>query len=199
MEDFNSLILDNFLSNSEISMLIDFAQNNQIWENAGHAYWENRVSNSLNIYLNINKKLGIELYKIRDRVKEKIESHFKLNKPIYPDSFQIVRWPSGLSQDPHTDDMKIFKGGEAHHHRSFGSVIYLNNDFEGGKTYYPNYNIEITPKPGTLLVHPAHSDYLHGVSEVKGNTRYTVASFWTYELSSFDNWILSEGEINNIH
>jgi hypothetical protein len=68
-----------------------------------------------------------------------------------------------------------------HKHREYGSIVYLNNNFSGGETFYPQHNISIVPKPGMLAIHPADSNHMHGVSEIKDGIRYTIASFWTFD------------------
>jgi len=55
----------------------------------------------------------------------------------------------------------------------------LNDDFDGGETYYPQHNFSVKPKLGRLAIHPGDSAHEHGVSEIKNNTRYTLAAVWT--------------------
>jgi hypothetical protein len=92
-----------------------------------------------------------------------------------------------MSQPPHADDMTDtnISGFE---HRSFGSIIYLNNDYLGGHTYYPNFDIEIIPEAGKLAVHPGDPNHLHGVTKIENGIRYTVASFWTTEKEKGNDW-----------
>jgi Rps23 Pro-64 3,4-dihydroxylase Tpa1-like proline 4-hydroxylase len=53
----------------------------------------------------------------------------------------------------------------------YGMVVYFN-EFDGGEIYYPAQNIEYKPQPGDLIIHSAKSHCLHGVKEVKNNSRY---------------------------
>ena len=60
---------------------------------------------------------------------------------------------------------------------SHGIVIYLNDDFGGGETIYPDHKIQIKPLAKSLVIHSATRDYIHGVLEVKDSPRYTITAF----------------------
>ena len=62
----------------------------------------------------------------------------------------------------------------------------LNENFEGGMLYYPNKNIEIKPKKGYSAIHLGNLEYLHGVTKITHGSRYTIASFLTYDESKKD-------------
>ena len=86
----------------------------------------------------------------------------------------------------------IEDGSEWFHHREFGAVVYLNDDFESGYTYYPNFDVEIKPKAGTLVLHPGDEIHRHGVRGSRGGNRYTISSFWTKDATYSDDWLDSE-------
>lgn len=66
----------------------------------------------------------------------------------------ISKWPIGGSQKPHAD--KEWEDGSPGHQNYYdiGSVIYLNDDYEGGEIYFPDHNIDLRPKPGTAIAFP---------------------------------------------
>lgn len=57
---------------------------------------------------------------------------------------------------------------------SFAYQIYLNDNFGGGETYFPEHSISIKPKPGHLIIFD--SSLPHGVNTVTKNPRYTITS-----------------------
>ena len=57
----------------------------------------------------------------------------------------------------------------------YGVLMYLNEDFDGGETCYPELGIEYKPKPGVLLIHDAGN--MHGVNSISNGTRYSMTSF----------------------
>jgi hypothetical protein len=75
-------------------------------------------------------------------------------------------------------------------HREYGAIIYLNDNYSGGHTYYPNHNFDIAPAVGKLAIHPGDPEHLHGVSKIEDGVRYTLASFWTQDEKYFDGWVL---------
>ena len=173
---FNAKVIENFISKEDCDYLIKSSIASDLWTTAGDEFWNNRIINYSDLLI-FDKKAANIMMDANIRCQETIKKSFNLSE-IYPDLLQVVRWFPGMQQMPHADDMSNtdIKG---HAHRTFGSVIYLNDDYEGGHTYYPNFNFDVTPKIGCLAFHPADLDHLHGVTEIKNLTRYTVASFWT--------------------
>lgn len=188
---FSPKIVDNFLSKSECDYLINVATSIEKWEMGGSEFWDNRSLNAINIYNNVDKMAGRFLYNIRQRIGETIQQQYDLKLDIYPDLCQIVRWFPGQEQHPHADDMKNTDGNEWFHHREYGAIIYLNDNYSGGHTYYPEHNFDIKPKAGTLAIHLGDQEHLHGVTKIEDNMRYTIASFWTTDKAYFDGWTLS--------
>jgi hypothetical protein len=191
----NIKTIENFLSKEEIYSIVTFAKNVDQWENAGgNGFWDNRSLNAINIYNNYDKDLGEKLYNIREKIKKSIIKEYKLDVDVYPDLFQIVRWFPGQEQSPHADDMTNIDDDSLgwFKHRHFGSIIYLNDDYTGGHTYYPEHDIDIVPKSGMLAIHPGDPEHLHGVTRIENSIRYTIASFWTLDKEYFDGWTISQ-------
>jgi len=98
---------------------------------------------------------------------EKLESISKLFDSKI-DWFEIVKWPIGSKQDLHFDT--------ASNKTTFSSIVYLNDNFEGGETYYKDGTI-IKPILGRSLFFDGNY-YKHGVKKVKKNTRYVLATWY---------------------
>ena len=83
----------------------------------------------------------------------------------------IQRMQPGVELKSHTDqhtDPSI----------KYATIIYINEDYAGGELFFPKLNIELKPKPGTLLFFPGNEEYEHGVRHVKkGLTRYVLVGF----------------------
>lgn len=78
----------------------------------------------------------------------------------------IIKYEKGGHYKIHTDN------GKGLEHRHFTVICYLNDDFSGGKTYFPDFELSITPKTGKALVFP--SNYRHAALPVLTGKRYVV-------------------------
>jgi hypothetical protein len=187
---FSPKLVKNFLTQEECDYLVNLVKGIEPWETGGSDFWNNRSLNGITLYNDIDKVAGTLIYNIRNKIKETIKQEYSLANEVYPDLCQIVRWFPGQEQHPHADDMKNTEGNDWFHHRDYGAIIYLNDDYDGGHTYYPNYNFDIKPETGALAIHPGDSDHLHGVTKIEKSTRYTIASFWTLDKEYHDGWTI---------
>jgi hypothetical protein len=181
---FKAKVIDSFISEENCSYLIKKALELDSWGEGGHGFWSNRIADYSKV-LEYDKIAASIMLDANNRCRKEIKKYYSLEIPLYSDTLQIIRWFPGMDQPPHADNMSnlVYSGHEhnKHKHRVFGSIIYLNNDYTGGKTYYPNFNVSITPKSGSLAFHPADPEHLHGVTKVENSMRYTIASFWTFD------------------
>jgi hypothetical protein len=69
-------------------------------------------------------------------------------------------------------------------HRLFAFMTYLNDDFEGGKTYFSHYDITITPKTGLTLIWPAEWTHAHRGGEVERGSKYIITGWINIHLPS---------------
>jgi prolyl 4-hydroxylase len=186
----NAKTIENFLSKEECEYLINVSIESNLWESGGNAFWDNRIINYYKM-INYNEKAASIMLDANVRCSQEIKKQYNLDKDVYPDTLQVVRWFPGMEQHPHADDMSNtdIAGFD---HRMFGTVLYLNNNYSGGHTFYPNFDFEIVPKQGTLAMHPGDPEHLHGVTKIESGIRYTIASFWTYEKGKSYVWPVSK-------
>jgi hypothetical protein len=119
-----------------------------------------------------DKNLHISKYKISMVVTERLLNLVKKVNPELHLSFGIFqRMQEGVELKAHTDqhtDPSIF----------FAAVLYLNDDYVDGEVFWPNKNLSLRPKPGTLIMFPGTDEYNHGVKHVgKGPIRYVMPAF----------------------
>jgi hypothetical protein len=108
--------------------------------------------------------------------------------------------PSGSYLDPHTDVIgwvqEFYEENNYETQEKYfpyfwsghlANILYLNDDYEGGELFFPDFKFQIKPKPGMLVSFPGNTHYLHGVTKTSGNTRYSC-SLWT-KFEDFDNTI----------
>ena len=93
---------------------------------------------------------------------------------------------SFLEFNPNKTHFACFEEGHgmhAHYDSSkpndIATVTYLNNDYDGGEIYFPEYEIEIKPEPGDLICFPDDPNFVHGVKPILKGTRYTTPRWFT--------------------
>jgi len=132
------------------------------------------------LLIRVSYNLVGEIRKISDQV-------------VWPEMIALNEWPIGGEQTPHVD---THSNQEMKHQtisatpaREWTCILYLNDDFRGGRTYIPQgkelnfdgverqYQYEVfEPEACSGLLF--QGIYIpHGVEKVRRNSRYTV-SFW---------------------
>ena len=95
----------------------------------------------------------------------------KFDERNYVNHIDIVKWPPGEKQKTHKD-VSIYKNT---------SIVYLNDDFDGGETRVNDMIIK--PKTGKIITFSG-SENEHEVLEVKNGDRYTLAVWYGDDDSS---------------
>ena len=106
-------------------------------------------------------------------------------RKVVPVSFNIQKWDIGGYAIPHSDNSNFNGVPNAYEKNKYVSILYLNDNYDGGELYFPEHSIEIKPKAGGLYVFPGGFENLHGVKEVKLGSRYTIVIFWDHEESVY--------------
>lgn len=89
----------------------------------------------------------------------------EINPDLIVNYFQIVRWPTGESQSNHID----------FDHHFYTSILYLNNDFEGGITRVND--VLFKPKKRTLISFEGNK-INHEVLKITKGERYTIPCWY---------------------
>ena len=98
---------------------------------------------------------------------------------VYPEMIALNEWPIGGIQRPHLD---TYSNQEVNHgtspdkpSREWTCILYLNNNYHGGRTYIPDGEV-FEPMTGHGLLF--QGIYIpHGVQKVRRHPRHTI-SFW---------------------
>lgn len=180
----NIYVKEKFLDIDDINFCIDFydyIENNKLWLPSIIDFWDGRVYDIFNLLDDGGDRHSYSYFmKILRRIRSEVHLATGEDRIMYPDTFQITRWSPGEGLEPHADnfDLKNNTMGIAPW-RLYSSIIYLNNDFDGGQTYFEPLGIEIDPQPGNLLIFSCGPEHLHGVKKINKGTRKTLSSFWS--------------------
>lgn len=106
------------------------------------------------------------------------------------ENIQIQRYEIGQEYKPHTDFFNKPNDTIIENDRIATAILYLNEGFDGGETYFPNLNIKVKPETGSLLyfdykyIHELNYKTLHQGLPVINGTKY-IMTFW-FRKQSYD-------------
>lgn len=171
----NIVIIENFISNEHLSILREYCLSIKEW----YPQREDGID-SLSSYKEMKNNApalyGI-MFDYMKQVREKIE--FKFGRNLEPAEPGIRRWIPGEDTHLHADGETADGRPTYNYIVDYGSIIYINDEYEGGELCFPRYGLKFKPKAGTLVFFPSNNRYAHAVTEVKSGLRFTSAHFWT--------------------
>lgn len=103
---------------------------------------------------------------------------------VFPEMISLNEWPIGGIQDPHLD---TYSNQEKKHgtspdkpSREWTCILYLNDNYNGGRTWVPGGET-YEPETGSGLLF--QGIYIpHGVSKVRRHPRHTLAFWFTTDV-----------------
>jgi hypothetical protein len=176
-----------FLSPADCASLIACFERNyeRLFRNPqGDPFWDNR-------YLWITSLPGTEreakriMQGARNRVIETLCAFYS-ETAVYSDSVQLVKWSPGMSMPAHADNANPDGSSHPMPWRDYASVIYLNDEYQGGEFYFEKIGVEIKPVTGMMIAFPGGMRHFHGVREVRDGARYTMPGWYTKDVSQRD-------------
>lgn len=171
----NIVIKENFISEEHLAEIMRYCHSIEKWESRSELGTDS-IHMPEYIEKNSPKIFSVMQYYV-DRVQDAVE--YKFGRKLERTKPGIRKWYPGENQDVHADGETADGWPGYNYIVDYGSIIYLNEEYEGGELFFPKYNIHIKPKPGTLVFFPSTNMYAHGVTEVVSGTRYTSPHFWT--------------------
>ena len=177
----------NTLSVEQCRTLIDcFERHREAFAaHTGSSYWDGRY-----IWQDSIPRTEVDALRIMQQARlvahVTIMQEFQPQQPLYSDTAQLVLWTEGIELTPHADNLEPDGSPNTTPHRSFSSIIYLNDDYEGGETYFPGFGIRIKPEPGLMVLFGSGPEYVHGVTKMRSGRRYTYAGWFTFDPARED-------------
>ena len=124
---------------------------------------------------------------------------------VYPEMVGLNEWPIGGVQEPHLDTYSNQQMNAGTHEekpaREWTCILYLNDNFKGGRTYIPDGEV-YEPETGSGLLF--QGIYIpHGVQKVRRHPRHTVSMWFTTDIDRtmplypVDDLNLNEDNIRN--
>lgn len=207
----NIVVHDSLYSKEDLNKMLSFCKKQTTWSNSvfytkgkmqtypdEKTNFHNATPEVFNLFINI-----------LNLIKDKLE--WSYGARVVPKKDEAIRrWSPGESQEVHADNELIT--GEfislqyitdenqyldesycslPNDFVDFSSIFYINDDYEGGEIFFPEYNMKIKPKAGTFITWPSNAKYMHGVCEITDGYRYTIPSLWYGEKAVLLNSIKS--------
>jgi SAM-dependent methyltransferase len=162
--------IENFLDPETCQELVEWFRKQTYRTQDARDFFKDRTIEYKDVSeMSIKRKMNM----VRTDATFKVRDLYK--KILYADFTSLVHWSNGFSMDIHMDNSWLDGSPNYVPYRKYSAVIYLNDDYEGGQTTFPEFG-NIEPKKGKMVVFP--SNYKHGVNKVYGE-RYTLPLWFT--------------------
>jgi len=139
----------------------------------GEAFWDGRVMGIASFPDSENQVRRI-LQRWRHRATAL--ASIQAARVLYSDTILVVRW-DGQAMPPHRDQCHADGTPNSTPWREWAGIIYLNDNYAGGRLIFPESRKAYRPVAGALVLFPA--SWLHGVEEATGVPRYTSPLWFT--------------------
>ena len=133
-----------------------------------------------------NRTRSIDNFPSKDILKNIRDKMLNVAKILYNqdnlvvDYVDVVTWYDGQEMQPHSDSVDINTGIPYSYcsSRIYSGVLYLNDDYEGGETYFPNLDKFIKPLTSKLVLFPSNVEYTHGVNKISTKSNRFTMPIW---------------------
>lgn len=188
------IVQPGFLTGSECDRLLrvfDALHERVKGRRIGIDFWEGRI-----VYLGDVRRHDPEgaaiMADFQRRTTSLLEDFYALTRPLYADTVQLNVWAPGACLPPHTDNSNGDGSRHPSYWRDFSSVVYLNDDYEGGELYFTAKDAVLKPRRGMLAAFSAYHGHEHGVLRVERGRRITMPAFYTFWPAKADPLIYPE-------
>lgn len=137
------------------------------------------------IQLNISQHLPDLVDPISESVVnhlEQYEKKFKNFATFFPEDICLeefrIKCYDSLKRD--RSDLHVDVTNQDSSVRLLTFFYYLNDDFTGGETIFPDHDLIIKPKRGSLIIFPSTWQYPHKETPVKTGKKYIMSTYLHY-------------------
>jgi predicted 2-oxoglutarate/Fe(II)-dependent dioxygenase YbiX len=181
------------LSPEECKVMADASRalsNLQLVDGVQDDYWAGRILDYPDV-LRERPAAARMMIEAQRRITARIQQFYELTAPIYADFIHLVQWREGMFLTPHADRANPDGAPHGMPWRDFASIVYLNDDYEGGAFYFSALDMLIKPSAGTLVAFTGGWHHEHGVLTVTKGTRITLPAFYTFDVNQRDKRVYS--------
>lgn len=185
---FDFIYAPGFVSPAECKVMADASRalsGLQMVEGVDDDYWSGRILDYPDV-LRERPEAARAMVETQRRICERIKAFYELTAPVFADFIHLVQWRERMFLNPHAD--RANPGGEPHGMpwRDFASIVYLNDDYEGGSLYFSALDMVIKPTAGTLVAFTGGFHHEHGITTITKGIRITLPAFYTFDQNQRD-------------
>ena len=142
-----------------------------------------------------NKEIFTENEIIKNIIISKIPKCVnKLDVKAISETFEFYKYEIGDFIKPHTDSSVELENG---FNSNYTAIVYLNDNYFGGETYFETKNLKIKPESGALLLFK--QELVHEALIVQNGTKLIYRSNWFIQKRKmFNIKNLFEGNQNSV-
>lgn len=108
----------------------------------------------------------------------------------YMEAINYVRYQPGQHFQVHTDHGFSYTC-------TVSSVMYLNDEYEGGELWFPYLDLTFKPEYGDIVLFPSTYIYAHAAKPVTSGVKYSAVTMFDYNDRNHDiksNYYVSQGQ-----
>lgn len=157
----------------------------------GIDFWEGRIVYMGDV-LAYSPALAEVMAGFQKRATERLGAFYRLTRPLWTDTVQLNLWEEGSFLPCHVDNANPDGSSHSTPWRDFSSIVYLNDDYEGGELYFTAQDRVLRPRKGMLVAFSAGWIHEHGVLKVRRGRRVTMPAFYTFDRAHTDKIVYPE-------
>lgn len=178
----NIHVVDGFATSYELSKMLDKCLTFENWDNT----WVEYVAEARSTQIPICE----ESVSVSSRALSFVSAQIGRRLSFLYEPY-LRKYPTGSYLKMHADS-EGFYGDKPDPLRNYdpnnlvsevlnecSSILYLNDDYDGGELYFEEFDLSIKPKSNQLVFFPSGCEFRHEVKPVLNGDRYTLASFYT--------------------
>jgi hypothetical protein len=168
----------NYLTKEDCKFLIDYWNSLDSWQ--ATCFYNAKISIPKKSH---EEEAAMFLAQLHDRLLKDAEKFY--NRKLRKLSFGVQKWEEGAFAKPHSDNSDEYGNLNAWQENKLVTMLYLNNDYEGGNLFFPDHKIDIRPEEGSMITFNSGAENIHGVSLIESGTRYTMLASFDYADSIY--------------
>jgi Rps23 Pro-64 3,4-dihydroxylase Tpa1-like proline 4-hydroxylase len=179
--------IDNHMNNRVCDLLVDvFNENEKNAETKDlgtgtvfDQYNFTQYSNDNDRYIELHNKCIDYLFEALNEYRSKVEdfNRWAPDGAIREHGFESLRIKRYHDEDHFEPHVDVSNHDDA---RRYLIMIWYLNDADGGEISFENFDFELTPKKGTLVMFPPHWMFPHKAAKVNSGAKYMLHSYAHY-------------------